>query len=107
GTTQGTPVPAKLRPRVGRLTAKRSKRRAVAVTVGVARTTRLKLTVRDQTGHLVGTRTVKVKRDDLLKLHVSVKPQTRVTSTTKWRVGATATGSTGRAAKAARFRARR
>ena len=107
GTPQGTPAPPGQAPRIGRLSGKRSKRRSVAVTVGVARTASLKLTIRDQKGHTIGRRTVKVKRDDLLKLHVSVKPRARVTGRTRWRVGATATGATGRAAKSARFRARR
>lgn len=107
GTTQGTPVPAKLKPRLGRLSGKRSTSRLVDVTVGVARASRLKLTIRDQKGRVIGTRTVKVKRDDLLKLRVKARPRGTVTSNTLWRVSATASGTTGSTAKSARFRAHR
>ncbi|MEA2155864.1 MAG: hypothetical protein QOE11_2004 [Solirubrobacteraceae bacterium] len=105
---QGTPVPATRRPVIGRLSARRSGQRVVTVRIGLARTSRLTLVIRDPRNRVIGRRTAKIKRDDLLNLHVTVRPRGTQTVRTRWRVTATATARPGLTrARTASFRARR
>ncbi|MEY2516512.1 MAG: hypothetical protein QOJ89_3870 [bacterium] len=105
---QGTPVPATRKPVIGRLSAQRRAGRVVAVRVGLARTRSLTLVIRDQRNRTIGRRTVRIRRDALVQLRVTVRPRGAVTARTRWRIVATATGLPGQITrKAARFRARR
>jgi hypothetical protein len=107
GTPQGTPVPATRRPVIGRLGARRGAARVVTVSVGVARTQRLSLVIRDQRNRVIGRRTLPIRRADLFNLHVRVRPRGAVTAQTRWRVVATAAGPPGqKTRKTARFSAR-
>jgi hypothetical protein len=102
----GTPVPAKRRPVIGRLSAHRAGARRVTVRIGLARTGSLTLSIRDQRGHTIGRRTVRIRRDDLFVFHVGVRPRAGITARTRWRVVATARLSALVTTKSARFRAR-
>jgi hypothetical protein len=105
---QGTPVPATRKPVIGRLSGRRSAARTVRVRIGLARTQRLQLSIRDQRNRTIGRRTVTIRRDDLVNLHVTVRPRGAVTARTRWRVVATATGQPKLVTrKSASFRAHR
>jgi hypothetical protein len=105
---RGTPVPAKPKPRIGRLSAHRTSKSLVGVTLGLARAKKATVTIRDQTGRVIGRRTLTIKRDDLYKFRVNVTPRRPVTSASRWRVSASVTGTSGlKTTKAARFRAQR
>jgi hypothetical protein len=107
GTPQGTPVPATRKPVIGRLGARRGAARTVTVRVGLARTQRLSLVIRDQRNRVIGRRTLPIRRADLFDVHVRVRPRGAVTARTRWRVVATAAGPPGqRARKTVRFSAR-
>jgi hypothetical protein len=103
--TQGTPVPAQRKPLIGRLSGRRISRRLVTVTIGLARTKKVTVTIRDQRGRTIGRRTLNIRRDNLYRFRVKVRARRAVTKRTRWRVGATATGLPGQTTrKTARFR---
>jgi hypothetical protein len=100
-------VPATRKPVIGRLGARRGAGRMVTVRVGLARTQRLSLVIRDQRSRVIGRRTLPIRRADLFNVHVRVRPHGTVTARTRWRVVATAAGPPGqRTRKTARFSAR-
>jgi hypothetical protein len=105
---QGTPVPAKRRPVIGRLSARRSAARAVTVRIGLANTRSLTLVIRDQRGRAIGRRTLRIRRADLFDFHVPVRPRVRATARTRWRLAVAATGQPGQVTRrTVPFRARR
>jgi hypothetical protein len=104
----GTPVPATRKPVIGRLSVRRSASHVVTVVIGLARTSSLMLAIRDQGNHVIGRRSLKIRSDALRDIHVVVHPRIGVTSRSRWRLVATATGRPGLlTSKAKRFAARR
>jgi hypothetical protein len=70
-------------------------KRYVTVFIGLARTNTLTLVVRDQGGHVIGRRSPAVRGDGRFDYHLRVRPRIGVTSRTRWRLVATATGPLG------------
>jgi hypothetical protein len=99
-------VPAKRKPVVGKLAAHRSGGHRVTVGIGLARTGSLTLAIRDQRGHTIGRRTVRIRRDASFYFRVTVRPRASVTARTRWRVVATARQGALVTTKSTRFRAR-